>query len=441
MTLHRAILVSACVLGLVLALAPAASAADAPAGAPPQGFKALFNGKDLAGWHGLVGNPKTRATMKPEQLAEARAKATAEAAKHWRADGGELVCDGGGPHLCTDAEYGDFEMLIDWKIAPKTDSGIYLRGSPQVQIWDPVAGIDQAKVGSGGLYNNQKNPSKPPVVADKPAGEWNTFRIRMIGELVSVWLNGQLVVDNVVMENYWDRARPIYPRGQLELQTHGGEIRFRNIFIREIPAEEANAFLQALGGDGFQPIFNGKDLAGWQGSTDGYIVEDGRLVCDPKKGGTLLTEKEYADFAVRFEFKLPPGGNNGLGIRVPSQGNPAYTGMEIQILDDDAPKHANIKPWQHHGSVYGVVPAHPGYTRPIGEWNYEEVTAVGSHVTVKVNGTTIVDADVTKVEKPSDSGDHPGINNKTGRIGFMGHGDRVEFKNIRIKTIEGKEGN
>lgn len=420
---------------VLLACGMAWAEEQAPGGTPPAGFSAIFNGKDLTGWKGLMGNPKTRAAMTPEQLAEAQQKADAVMAQHWRAEGNEIVNDGGGPHLCTAKKYGDFEMWVDWKIAPKGDSGVYLRGSPQVQIWDPVNGIDQAKVGSGGLYNNQKNPSKPLVLADRPAGQWNTFYIRMIGERVTVKLNGQLVVDNVPLENYWDRSRPIYPAEQIELQTHGGETRFRNVYLREIPAEEANAFLLNLGGEGFEPIFNGKDLADWQGSVDGYIVENGSLICDPKKGGTLLTKKEYADFSVRFEFRLPPGGNNGLALRTPAEGNPAYVGMEIQILDDTADKHKDLQSYQYHGSIYGTVAAHRGYTRPVGEWNYEEVICKGTRVTIKVNGTTTVDADLSKIEKTPDGQEHPGLKRATGRIGFMGHGDRVELRNIRVKTL------
>ena len=421
---------------LVSVLAAAALAGERPVNTPPEGFTALFNGKDLSGWKGLVGDPKSRAAMKPEQLAEAQKAADADIAKHWRVEGGEILNDGQGPHLCTVKPYGDFELWVDWQIAPGGDSGIYVRGSPQVQIWDPVKGIDQAKVGSGGLYNNQKHPSKPPLVADKPAGQWNTFYIRMIGELVTVRLNDQVVVDNVVMENYWDRARPIYPSEQIELQTHGGLLKFRNIYLREIGPGEADRELRSRDGSGFMPLFNGKDLQGWQGSVDGYVVQDGLLVCDPAKGGTILTKEEYGDFVLRFEFRLPPGGNNGLAIRAPADGNPAYVGMEIQILDDTAPKHADLKPWQYHGSVYGIAAAHRGYTRPVGQWNFEEVVAKGSQITVRVNGTTIVDADVEKVEKPADSGDHPGIHSKSGRIGFMGHGDRVEFRNIRVKPLD-----
>jgi len=210
----------------------AARAAETCCNVPPKGFKALFNGKDLTGWKGLVGNPKARAVMTPDQLAKAQAKADKIMREHWQVVDGALVYDGKGQSLCTVKDYGDFEMLVDWKIKPKGDSGIYLRGSPQVQIWDPA---NQKGIGSGGLYNNKKNPSKPLVRADNPIGEWNTFYIKMVGERVTIKLNGKLVVDNTVLENYWERDKPIYPTGQIELQHHGNTLWFKNIYIREIP--------------------------------------------------------------------------------------------------------------------------------------------------------------------------------------------------------------
>lgn len=198
---------------------------------PPEGFSALFNGKDLSGWKGLVGNPKTRATMSAEDLAAAQEKADAAMREHWNVEDGALVFDGKGKSLCTAKDYGDFEMFVDWKILPAGDSGIYLRGTPQVQIWDATKRTE----GSGGLFNNKQNPSKPLKCADRPIGQWNTFRIKMVGEKVTVWLNGELVVDNVTMENYWERDKPIYPTGQIELQNHGNTLYFKNIYIREIP--------------------------------------------------------------------------------------------------------------------------------------------------------------------------------------------------------------
>jgi len=202
-----------------------------PQPATMHGFTAAFNGKDLTGWKGLVGNPKTRATMAPAALAAAQKAADEQMKKHWQVVDGVLVFDGKGKSLCTAKDYGDFDMYVDWKIKAGGDSGIYLRGTPQVQIWDTA----RRKEGSGGLFNNKKNPSKPSKPADRPVGQWNRFRIRMIGERVWVWLNGQLVVDNVVLENYWERGKPIYPTGQIELQNHGNTLWFRNVFIREIP--------------------------------------------------------------------------------------------------------------------------------------------------------------------------------------------------------------
>ncbi len=210
-------------------LAPNVTADEKPDNTPPEGFVALFNGKDLSGWKGLVKNPVERAKLTPEQLAELQKAADTKMREHWHVVDGILVFDGKGSHLCTDKDYGDFELWVDWKIEPGGDSGIYLRGSPQVQIWD------RPDIGSGGLYNNKKNPSKPLVVADNPVGQWNRFRITMIGDRVTVYLNDKLVTDNVVMENYWERDKPIYPTGQIELQSHGSKLYFKNIYIREIP--------------------------------------------------------------------------------------------------------------------------------------------------------------------------------------------------------------
>jgi hypothetical protein len=188
--------------------------------------------------------------------------------------------------------------------------------------------------------------------------------------------------------------------------------------------------------EGFVPLFNGKDLTGWVGDTGGYKAEDALLVCN--EGGHLFTEKEYSNFIVRFEFKLPPGGNNGLGIRAPLEGEAAFTAMEIQILDDSAEKYKEIHDYQYHGSIYGVVPAKRGALKPVGEWNSQEVAADGKHVKVTLNGTVIVDADLEEAAArgPLDGRDHSGLLREKGHIGFMGHGDRVEFKNIFIREMD-----
>jgi hypothetical protein len=216
-----------------LALPGLAAAAD---NTPPEGFTALFNGVDLTGWKGLVADPPTRAKMSADELAEAQKAADESMREHWNVVDGVIVFDGKGNNLCTAKDYGDFELYVDWKIEPKGDSGIYLRGTPQVQIWDP--GLNEGNaVGSGGLFNNQKpeNPSRPITVADRPVGEWNTFYIKMVGERVTVKLNDTLVVDNVVLENYWERDKPIYDTGAIELQNHGNTLYFKNIYVKELP--------------------------------------------------------------------------------------------------------------------------------------------------------------------------------------------------------------
>jgi hypothetical protein len=223
-SLARCSAVAAC---LVLVSGISVIAAD---NTPPEGFVALFNGKDLEGWKGLVKDPPARAKMNAEELAREQQKADDDMRAHWKVVDGTIVFDGKGQNLCTVKDYGDFEMFVDWKIEDNGDSGIYVRGTPQIQIWDAA----RNPVGSGGLFNNQKHPSKPDKVADKPVRQWNTFKIKMVGEKVTVHLNDQLVVDNVTMENYWERDKPIYPTGAIELQNHGNTLYFKNIYLKEL---------------------------------------------------------------------------------------------------------------------------------------------------------------------------------------------------------------
>lgn len=225
------------VLGLV-ALSGVA-AAEEKLNTPPEGFTALFNGKDLTGWKGLVGSPKSRAAMSADELAEKQKAADEKMNAHWKAVDGVLLFDGKGDSLCTVKQYGDFEMYVDWKLEKKGDSGIYLRGTPQVQIWDcdePSYKQHGAEKGSGSLWNNQKHERFPLVRADNPIGEWNTFKIRMVGDKVTIHLNGKLVVEDTVLENYWERDKPLYAKEQIELQNHGNTLYFRNIYIKELPA-------------------------------------------------------------------------------------------------------------------------------------------------------------------------------------------------------------
>ena len=190
--------------------------------------------------------------------------------------------------------------------------------------------------------------------------------------------------------------------------------------------------------DGFVPIFNGKDLTGWVGLLDGYKVEDGRLVCLKETAGNIYTEKDYADFVLRVEFKLTPGANNGVGIRTPNGKQASVYGMEIQVLDDSTTQYKTLKPYQACGSIYNCVPPETGHLKPVGEWNAYEITAKGRKVTVKLNGATVVDADLDKVVAAGtpDGKQHPGLKQEAGRIAILGHKSLVEFRNLRVKELK-----
>ncbi len=429
---------ASCAAGLLLAASlPVLAAAQAPAG-----FTAIFNGTDLSGWYGLNMDPRKYWAMSDAERAQFREKSLADVRKHWTVQNGELVNDGHGDYLTTEKEYGDIELLIDYKTVAQADSGIYLRGNPQVQIWDYTKeggkwniGADK---GSGGLWNNSPGrPGKDPLaLADKPFGEWNAMRIIQIGARTTIYLNGKLVVDHANMENFWDRKRPLWAKGPLQLQTHGGEIRWRNVFAREIGAEEANRMLAARGAEGFKRVDNGRDFTGWAGPTDQYEIKDGAMVCKPGKGGTIYYNQELTDFVARMEFKLPLGGNNGLAIRYPGGGDTAYVGMcELQVLDNDAAKYKTLDPRQYHGSAYGMAAAERGFLRPTGEWNFQEVTVQGSTIKVELNGTVILDTDLSKVSEYMANTPHPGKTRASGYFGLAGHADPVAFRHLQIKSL------
>jgi len=379
--------------------------------------------------------------MHPDTLAFYQKLANDQMYKDWFVKDGTIRFQGSGfKNLCTVKDYSDFELLLDWKIGKKGESGVSLRGTPQVQIWDVSRVESGAQVGSGGLYNNKKYPSKPLKVADNPVGDWNTFRISMIEDKVTVYLNGQLVVDQIPLENYWDRKLSIFPVGQIELQAHGTELEFRDIFVKDLSKDGMNKLTEQEKKEGFLSLFNGKDLDHWIGNKTDYVVEGGNIVIYPDKGGhgNLYTEEQYDNFIFRFEFQLTPGANNGLGIRTPTEGDAAFSGMELQILDNTASIYENLMDWQYHGSVYGVIAAKRGFLKPVGEWNTEEVIANGNDIKITLNGEVILDGNLVEASKNGtiDGKDHPGLFNKMGHIGFLGHGSLLKFRNIRVKRIE-----
>jgi lysophospholipase L1-like esterase len=286
----------------LLTAAAFAQTPAAPAGAtPPAGFVALFNGHDLTGWQGLVGDPLKRAKMSAADLAKAQQEADARMREHWKVEDGVLAFDGKGDNLCTIQPYGDFELLVDWKIPAGGDSGIYLRGSPQVQIWDKPAG-------SGGLYNNKHHAAQPLIAADHPVGEWNTFRILMSGERVTVYLNDLLVVDDTPLENYWDPNVPIFATGPIELQNHGGPLWFRNVFVRPLPAPAVAAAPEPVLKKGDRVAVIGDSIT--EQKIYSRFIEDYLLACVPQLDLNMVQlgwSGEHAPgFVARIENDLFP---------------------------------------------------------------------------------------------------------------------------------------
>lgn len=473
---------------LITLLAGLSGLATAENNVPPAGFTPLFNGKDLSGWYGWgTQDPTDLWKMTPEEKAEYKKKSVEGGLKdakgndkgdhvnaHWKVENGELVNDGKGLYLTTDKDYGDFELMVDYKMLPLGDSGIYLRGIPQVQIWDFT---EEAKFklgadkGSGSLWNNKNEEGKFPLkLMDKPFGEWNVFHIKMIGERVTVKLNGEVVVKNAPLENFFankkagflaygkkdDKAKdkpaeqlpngwiqdPAFAKGPIQLQTHGSEIRWRNVFIREISGEEASKELASRDADGFVEQINGKDLSNWQGAVENYEVVDGAIVCKQGKGGDLLTKEEFENGIIRVEFKLPKAGNNGIALRTPIDGHSSKDGLELQVIDSDgynekqaAAGKPGLKPEQYHGSLYHCVGAKHGYLRPVGEWNFQEIEVQGQRIKVTLNGTKILDVDISTFDRSQIAHPPKGLDHTKGFIGFAGHSDPVAFRSFKVKKL------
>jgi hypothetical protein len=464
--------VRAACMSLLISRAVLGGIAAAESPAAPAGFTAIFNGRDLAGWYGWgTRDPADLQRMSEAERADYKRKSIAggltdakgrdagdHLEAHWKVVDGVLVNDGRGLYLTSDRDYGDFELLVEYAMQPLGDSGVYLRGIPQVQIWDwteeekfPL-GADK---GSGGLWNNTGTGKFPHKRMDKPFGEWNTLRIKMIGEQVTVWLNGEMVVDAAPLDNFFARQRkapeplpagfmpdPVPARGPIQLQTHGSEIRWRNVFLREIPADEADRELASRDAEGFVELVNGRDLANWRGAVDAYEIHAGAIRCKPGKTGDLLSADEYEDCVIRCEFRLPTAGNNGIALRTPLGGHAAADGLEIQVLDSDgynarqaAAGGKPLEPYQYHGSVYHCVGAKHGYLRPAGEWNFEQIEVRGQRIKVTLNGTKILDVDLATLDRKAIAHPPKGLDRTRGHVGFSGHNDPVEFRSFKIKRL------
>jgi hypothetical protein len=430
----------------LLALLGAFALRGLGAEAPPPGFLSLFNGHDLTGWRGGdTYDHRKLLAMNASDRERQIEKWSVELTPHWRVENGELFSRGVGRFLTTTRDFGDFELLAEYQLEPRGDTGIYLRGVPQVQLWDPddpqLAAQGAAK-GSGGLWNNKPGtPGRDPLVrADKPAGQWNAVRIQMVGARVSVWLNERLVVDHAALANFFDARLPVVATGPIQLQTHGGEVRWRHLYLREIPADEANGILAGRGrGEGYRPLWNGRDATGWAGATGAFQVFKGALRAKPRVGGTMYVQESLTDFAVRMEFITAPGASGGLALRYAGEGDPATQGLcKIQMLDEQfEKKRGPIEPRQAHGSAYGLVAALRGYQRPTGQWNFQEVVVRGATVSVELNGYTILDADLSSVVPAAwlRAGTEPWKIRPRGFIGLVAENPELAIRNLELRKL------
>lgn len=385
-------------------------------------------------------------------------------AERYTVEDGAMVCKPGG-NIVTKKNYKDFVLRLEFKLPKAGNNGVGIRTKPnvdaaydgyEVQILDdtdPVYKNLQPWQAHGSVYRFA--PAKKGSL--KPVGEWNDEEIVVFGNRIKVTCNGQIIVDADLTEYVEGRKQPLDGKkhafnatGAIGFLGHGDPVAFRSVRVKELEnTEEAKPFLEANTNElseceknaGFELLFDGKKVDGdiWD-SPERYTVEDGAMVCKP--GGNIVTKKHYKDFVIRFEFKLPKAGNNGIGLRTKPDIQPAFDGFEVQILDDADEAYKDIDPWQAHGSVYRMVPAkRGGVLRPVGQWNCEEIIIYGNKIKVTCNGQVIVDADVSEYvegkKKPLDNKPH--IFNETGSIGLIGHGDPVAFRSMRVKTLENEE--
>ncbi|MFR7544322.1 MAG: DUF1080 domain-containing protein, partial [Alistipes onderdonkii] len=392
-----------------------------------------------SGWEAVVGDPETRKAMKAKALAKAQTEARATMAKNWIAENGVLTGAADGGTIGSAKNYENFELILDWKTEGEAAMGI--RSIPQIALGGK---------NSGALTGNMLHDNAAPKAAANGPQEWNTMQVKVVSDRVTVVLNGVTTAENVILENACNREIPAYAEGQILLIAGNAPLNVREMYIRELPATPRFELSEEEAADGFEVLFDGTSMHKWTGNTTNYVPVDGTIYVTAQYGGSgnLYTKKEYGDFVLRFEFAFDREGvNNGIGIRTPMSVDAAYHGMEIQVLDHDAPIYKNLRVYQQHGSVYGIIPAKRVKFPPLGTWNVEEIRAVGDRITVTVNGEVILDGDIRQAcqghNVAPDGGknnpytvdhkNHPGLFNASGHIGLLGHGAGIKFRNIRIK--------
>ena len=394
-----------------------------------------------SGWEAVVGDPETRKAMKAKALAKAQTEARAAMAKNWTAENGVLTGAADGGAIGSAKNYENFELILDWKTEGEAEMGI--RSIPQIELGGK---------NSGALTGNMLHDNAAPKAAANGPQEWNTMQVKVVSDRVTVVLNGVTTAENVILENACNREIPAYAEGQILLIAGNAPLNVREMYIRELPATPHFELSEEEAADGFEVLFDGTSMHKWTGNTTNYVPVDGTIYVTAQYGGSgnLYTKKEYGDFVLRFEFAFDREGvNNGIGIRTPMGVDAAYHGMEIQVLDHDAPIYKNLRVYQQHGSVYGIIPAKRVKFPPLGTWNVEEIRAVGDRITVTVNGEVILDGDIRQAcqghNVAPDGGknnpytvdhkNHPGLFNASGHIGLLGHGAGIKFRNIRIKEL------
>lgn len=391
-------------------------------------------------WKAVAGDPNARRAMKPKALAKAQQEADAAAAGTWNAADGVLTGATGTPTLGSAKEYENFCLIVEWKT--DGEAGLGIRSIPQIALGGRNAGA---------LTGNMLHENTAPAAANRP-GEWNTMEVRVVNDRVTVVLNGITTCNNVILENTCNREIPAYTEGQILLVGGTAPVSFREMYVRELPPTPRFELSPEEAAEGFEVLFDGTSMHKWTGNTTNYVPVDGTIYVTAQYGGSgnLYTKKEYGDFVLRFEFAFDREGvNNGIGIRTPMGVDAAYHGMEIQVLDHDAPIYKNLREYQQHGSVYGIIPAKRVKFPSLGTWNVEEIRAVGDRITVTVNGEVILDGDIRQAcqghNVAPDGGknnpytvdhkNHPGLFNASGHIGLLGHGAGIKFRNIRIKEL------
>ena len=390
-------------------------------------------------WEPIALNPAEKAKTRTSKAKAAEKKAVEVAKKVWEKTENGMKYAGGEKSTLGVGNYENFELSFEWK----GKGAIGVRSIPQIDLGGAL---------SGAVSTNETD-NKPGVKANNCCCEWNTAYIKVVNDRITIQVNGKTTAENVTLENSCDRKSPVYEKGQILLIGEDSPIEFREMYIRELPSTPVFTLSKEEKKAGFEVLFDGKDMHKWIGNKTNYVPVDGAILVDAQYGGqgNLYTKKEYSDFVYRFEFCfLREGVNNGIGIRTPMNVDAAYHGMEIQVLDHDAPIYKDLHIYQQHGSVYGVIPAKHVHFEGLNIWNTEEIRAVGDHITVTVNGQVIVDGNIREACKGKnvaenggksgtiDGNNHPGLFNKKGHIAFCGHGAGIKFRNVRILDLSKK---